>query len=116
MRVVIVDDNEEFVRSARAFLSGDGLTVVGDACDGAAALAVVADTRPDVVLVDVELGAESGFDVARDLAATGDPPPIVMISTRAEDDLVALLDDSPAAGFVPKARLSASTVAQAASR
>jgi DNA-binding NarL/FixJ family response regulator len=116
MRVVIVDDNEEFVRSARAFLSGDGLTDVGDAGDGAAALAVVAAERPDVVLVDVELGAESGFEVARALAAADGAPAIVMTSTHSEPDLAALLDDSPAAGFVAKARLSARAVVQAASR
>jgi DNA-binding NarL/FixJ family response regulator len=70
--------------------------------------------RPDVALVDISLGEESGLDLARRLAEDrrGDDPVIVLISTQAEDDVVDLIAGSAAAGFLPKAELSASAIRQ----
>jgi len=62
--------------------------------------------------VDVSLGEESGFDLARRLADDdpGKETVIVLISTRAEADIVDLIAESPAAGFLSKADLSASAI------
>jgi len=110
VRCVIVDDNLSFQVAAQALLEGEGLPVVGMASNAAEALEAVAHLRPDVVLVDVALGPESGFTLARRLAAADPPVPVIMISTRSEADLAELLDDAPILGFVPKSQLSAGAV------
>ena len=112
LRCLIVDDNESFLEIAAASLAGDDLDVLGTATTSADALRKVAEQQPDVVLVDINLGKESGFELARNLVerfpqlASG----VVLISTRAEQDFGGLIEASPAAGFVPKTRLSAKAV------
>lgn len=105
LRCLLVDDNQHFLAAARGLLEREGLVVVGTAAAGAEAVRQAAELRPDVTLVDIDLGAESGFEVARRLAG-----PIIMISTHAEDDYAALLADSPAVGFIPKIGLSAQAI------
>jgi DNA-binding NarL/FixJ family response regulator len=111
-RVLIVDDNEPFLEAASVLLERDGLHVVGVASTSAEALRQAAQARPDVVLVDIMLGKESGlelsrrFDEARSFAAGA----VILISTLAEADVVDLLADSPAIGFLPKSELSAGAI------
>jgi CheY-like chemotaxis protein len=64
------------------------------------------------VLIDVSLGDESGFDLARRLAEDHHARnvPVILISTRAEADLRDLVADSPAEGFLPKSELSARAI------
>ena len=112
LRCLIVDDNERFLEIASTSLARDGLEVVGTATTTEEALRETERLRPDVVLVDISLGLESGFDLARKLvdrfpALQGS---VVLISTRSEQDYADLIAASPAAGFLPKARLSASAV------
>ena len=109
IRVVIVDDNESFVHAARAVLQRGGATVVGTALSGAAATQVVLASRPDVVLVDVDLGHESGFAVAQQVAAVADVR-IVMISAHPAEDFAEMVSGSVAIGFVPKAELSMNAI------
>ena len=112
LRCLIVDDNEPFLEIAAASLAGESLDVVGTATTSAEALRHVAEHQPDVVLVDINLGEESGFELARTLVerfpqlASG----VVLISTRAEQDFGGLIKASPAVGFVPKTRLSGKLV------
>lgn len=108
IRCLIVDDNDSFLDAARVVLEREGLNVVGVATAGAEALKRVEELRPDVVLVDIALRGESGFDVARRLGEDG--PVVILISTRSEADFADLIADSPAAGFVPKSELSASAI------
>ena len=110
-RVLIVDDNGSFLYAARVLLAREGLQVVGIASTGVEALRRVREVRPDVVLVDIELAGESGFEVARRLAEH-DPegPPVILVSTHAEEDFGELVDDSPAIGFLPKSELSAPAI------
>jgi CheY-like chemotaxis protein len=114
MRCLIVDDSQSFLEAASALLERQGLVIAGVATTGAEALRQVKALQPDIVLVDISLGEESGFDVARRLVEDGlaDGAGVVMISTLAEEDVVDLLAASPAAGFVPKAQLSASAIRQ----
>jgi DNA-binding NarL/FixJ family response regulator len=62
-------------------------------------------------LVDIALGEENGFDLARRLIeSNGSATAVIMISTAAESDYADLIADSPAAGFLPKAELSAAGI------
>jgi two-component system, NarL family, nitrate/nitrite response regulator NarL len=111
-RCLIVDDNSFFLEVAAPSLSGDELDVVGTATTSAEALSRVAELRPDVVLVDINLGDESGFELVSTLSerfpelASG----LVLISTRARRDFGGLVEASPAAGFIRKTQLSARAV------
>jgi CheY-like chemotaxis protein len=112
LRCLIVDDNLGFLQAARLLLEQEGLQVVGIATSGAEALRAVAELRPDVTLLDIDLGGESGFDVARRLADDRDSGPgqLILISTHSEEDLVDLIEESPAIGFLGKTALSATTI------
>jgi DNA-binding NarL/FixJ family response regulator len=112
LRCLIVDDNALFLEAARVLLERGGVTVAGIASSGAEASERVRALRPDVVLVDIVLGKESGFDVVRRLAAetNGDGIAVILISTHAEADFADLIAESPAAGFVPKSELSADAI------
>ena len=108
IRCLLVDDNSAFLSSARMLLGLQGVTVVGTASKSAEALRMAAALRPDVALVDIALGDENGFDLARRLAeSNGSMTAVIMISTAAESDYADLVAESPAAGFLAKAELSA---------
>jgi CheY-like chemotaxis protein len=106
---LIVDDSVEFLRAARSLLEREGLAVVGVAASCSDALERIGELGPDIVLVDIDLGTESGFEVARRIAKAA-PPSVILISTHAEDDFAELIAESPAAGFISKSELSASAV------
>jgi two-component system response regulator EvgA len=110
--VLIVDDHPSFRASARRMLEADGYEVVGDAADGAAALAAVEQLRPDLVLLDVRLPDIDGFEVARRLLhADGQPPQIVLTSSNDPADLGEAIGASGARGFIPKGDLTGTAVA-----
>lgn len=87
---------------------------MGAVSSSAEALAQVRETEPDVVLVDIMLGSESGIDLARRLAAETDHDRtrVILISTHAVEDFADLIAETPAIGFLPKSRLSATAVEQ----
>ena len=109
LRCLLVDDNAAFLERASVLLEREGVTVAGVASSSAEALRQARALRPDVVLVDIGLGDESGFDVARLLARDGEAggATVILISARAESDYAELITDSPAAGFLAKPELSA---------
>jgi CheY-like chemotaxis protein len=113
LRCLIVDDNLEYGNAARVLLENDGVVVVGSATSGEGAVREVEDRQPDVVLLDINLGDENGFDVARRLAGLrhiAHAPSIIFISTVDGDQFAELIDASPAVGFIPKAGLSAGAI------
>ena len=111
IRCLLVDDNAAFLASARTLLGQQGVTIVGTASSSAEALRMATALRPDVVLVDIVLGDENGFDLARRLAeSNGSSTAVIMTSTAAESDYADLVAESPAAGFLPKAELSAAGI------
>ena len=105
IRCLIVDDQELFLDAARLLLEREGAAVVGVATTSAEALRLEAELRPDVVLVDIRLGGESGFDLARRLSGT-----VILISTHSEQDYADLIADSPALGFLSKTVISATAI------
>jgi CheY-like chemotaxis protein len=106
---LIVDDSADLAAAARNLLEGEEVAVVGVASTGAEALRRAVELEPDVVLLDVGLGEESGFDLAQRFAAEGQWP-LILISTRSEDDLADLIEPSPAVGFLSKPDLSAKAI------
>jgi CheY-like chemotaxis protein len=108
MRCLIVDDSADFVDAARGLLECEGITVVGVASTSADALRLFAESRPDVTLVDINLGGESGFEVAELLHRAGgsSPSPVILISTHAAQDYTDMIETSPAVGFLSKSALT----------
>ena len=109
--LLIVDDHDGFRESARALLETEGFAVVGDAADGAGALAEAARLRPDVVLLDVQLPDVDGFAVAERLAADPDPPRVVLISSREAAAYGPRMAAAPVCGFLAKRELSGAALA-----
>jgi DNA-binding NarL/FixJ family response regulator len=108
VRCLIVDDSDAFLETASALLKRQGVMVVGVASNTVEALRQARALQPDVILVDVGLGDESGFDLARLLARDGQGSArVILISTRDEADYTELIAASPAAGFLAKSELSA---------
>jgi DNA-binding NarL/FixJ family response regulator len=85
---------------------------VGVASTTADALRYAHSLRPDVTLVDVDLGEESGFDLAEKLTAAicGKTQRVILTSAYPAQDLAELIEASPAVGFLPKTRLSAGAI------
>ncbi len=103
-RVLVVDDHAGFRAVARRVLEADGWSVVGEAVDGASALAVAERLDPDVVLLDIGLPDHDGFAIADRLAGLVSAR-VVLVSSReraAYGDRIAL---SPAIGFIGKGEL-----------
>jgi CheY-like chemotaxis protein len=107
--VLIVDDNLLFLETARDRLERGGLRVVATSTE---ALRRAEELRPEVVLADVMLGDESGFELARRLAAhyRDGGPAVILISTYSATDFAAPIAESPAIGFLPKQELSADAI------
>ena len=112
MRCLIVDDSAAFVDAARGLLECEGLSVVGVASTGAEALRLFEEIRPDVTLVDINLGGESGFELAEQLHRVGwsTSSPVILISTHAAEDFSDMIETSPAAGFLSKSALTGAAI------
>lgn len=111
--VVIADDHPSFRASARAILQAEGFEVVGEAEDGASALAAARTLLPDVLLLDVQLPDIDGFTVCRELNMNGRTPAVVLVSSRDACDYGGLIEQSGARGFIPKAELSGEALSAA---
>jgi DNA-binding NarL/FixJ family response regulator len=109
--VLVVDDHAEFRESARALLEAEGFAVVGEAADGHEAIAVSARLRPQIVLLDIQLPGLDGFAVAERLAATAEPPSVVLISSRDARAYGPRLATARALGFIAKRDLSGASLA-----
>ena len=112
LRCVIVDDNPAVLHAASHLLETQGVAVVGVAATGEEALALMEEQEPDVMLVDIDLGIESGFELARRLAPclARTRSSVILISTHDEVDYATLIAASPAIGFLPKSDLSAAGI------
>jgi DNA-binding NarL/FixJ family response regulator len=112
LRCLIVDDSTRFLEAARRLLERHGIEVAGVATTLTEALDQIDQIRPDVTLVDIDLGGESGFELVRRLQRVAGPPPssVILIATHAEDDFADLVAASAAIGFLSKADLSADAI------
>lgn len=111
VRCLIVDDSANFRDAATSMLERAGISVVGVASNSVEALTRYRELRPDITLVDVDLGAESGFDLVVQLNAADSPAPsVILISTHSEQDFADMIAASPALGFLPKFALSPAAI------
>jgi DNA-binding NarL/FixJ family response regulator len=111
--VLIVDDHPAFRSAARALLEAAGFDVVGEAADGASAIAAVAELGPEVVLLDVQLPDVDGFGVAERIGDSG--AVIVLTSSRGAASFRRRLSANPEWCFIPKSELSGPAVLAAVS-
>jgi DNA-binding NarL/FixJ family response regulator len=113
IRVVVIDDQTLVRTGFRMILDETGdIEVVGEAADGAQALAVVGRTRPDVVLMDVRMPGMDGIEATRRLRAGPQPAPRVIILTTFDlDEYVYAGLQAGASGFLLKDTLAADLVA-----
>nr|WP_259311225.1 response regulator transcription factor [Capillimicrobium parvum] len=113
MRVFIVDDNTGFREEIRALLTEQGLEVVGGAGSSTEALRQIAELRPDVALIDIDLSGESGFELARQVSDQPEKAALtrlILISTHDAAEYAELIETSPAIGFLAKTELSAERI------
>ena len=109
--VLIVDDHPSFRTSARRMLEADGYEVIGEAQDGASAVAAVSSLRPEVVLLDIQLPDFDGFEVAERLSRNGNTSAIILTSSRDRSDFGSEIAACAALGFIPKSELRAEAIA-----
>ncbi len=103
IRVVIVDDHALGREGTRELLDDDeGLSVVGTAGSGEEALEAIEDLRPDVALVDVNLPAMNGLDVARSVIASGSVTRILILSAYDDYAYVAEALEAGVSGYLLK--------------
>jgi DNA-binding NarL/FixJ family response regulator len=112
LRCLIVDDNASFREEMRGLLQEQGIDVLGDVGSAEEALQQVAELRPNLVLIDIALGDQSGFALAQALhvRANHPVPQMILISTHEESDYADLIETSPAIGFLSKTELSAAAI------
>lgn len=112
VRCLIIDDSADFLLAACSLLEHEGIEVVAVASSGAEAVQQAGELRPDVALVDIDLGEESGFEAVQLLAAEGltRQLDVIMISAYGEADFVDMIAAGPALGYLSKHELSATAV------
>ena len=113
LQCIIIDDYQPYLKVARAKLERQGMAVIGVATNGTEALRQARELSPDVALVDISLGTESGFDVAREIKPYVGS--VILISSNdhyEDDDYAELIAGCRAVGFLSKVTLSADAISQ----
>ncbi len=103
IRVVLVEDHALVRAGLRTALQSAGMEVVAEAADGVSALAIIADARPDVAVLDIGLPGRSGIDLTRAVKRTPDPPRIVVLTMHDGDEDVLAALAAGADGYCVKA-------------
>ena len=101
---VLVADDQKVVRDGLAMMLGllDGIEVIGTAVDGADAVRQAIAAGPDVVLMDLNMPTMDGVEATRQLAETGCPARVVVLTTYSDDDWVFRALQAGARGFLTK--------------
>jgi DNA-binding NarL/FixJ family response regulator len=101
--VCLVDDQTLVRQGIRSLLElSDDIRIVGEAADGAQAMEIIPQSKPDVVLLDMRMPGMSGLDVLNALAAKGDMPPTIILTTFDDDQLVLAGLKAGARGYLLK--------------
>jgi DNA-binding NarL/FixJ family response regulator len=109
-RVLVVDDHAGFRRCVAGLLVAEGFEVVGEAEDGAAAMSLARELKPELVLLDIQLPDIDGFAVTDQLLELDPQLNVVLVSSRDRSAYGPLIERSGARGFVAKSDLSAETL------
>ncbi|GIH65075.1 response regulator [Microbispora siamensis] len=101
---VLLADDEDLIRTGLRIIieSEPGLSVVGEAADGAAAVSLARSLRPDVVLMDVRMPAVDGIQATRALTVAEGAPKVLVVTTLENDDYVYEALRAGASGFLLK--------------
>jgi CheY-like chemotaxis protein len=111
LRCLIVDDSRRFLKAAQELLEREGISVVGVASTAPEAHLRCSELRPDVALVDIDLGEDNGIELARQLAASCDGAlRMILISAYSGDDFMDLIGPGPALPFLAKSELSGAAI------
>ena len=115
LRCVIVDDNIDFLIAAARLLARQGIAVVGVGQSISDGLRCIENAKPEVILVDIDLGPENGFDLVEQLHRNGPAvgAPVIFISTHAEEDFAEMVAATSAVAFLPKSGLSGAAIREA---
>ena len=110
--LVLVDDDVDFRSAARELFTFRGYSVLCEAGCVASALTLVRRRVPDVVVVDIHLGHESGFDLAREL--TGEHPDLAVVLMSADEQAgeAGHVRACGARGFLPKSEITSQDLAE----
>lgn len=103
--VCLVDDNAPFLEASRMLLTREGLNVIGTAETAAQCVRLAEQLDPDVILVDVDLGADSGLALAARLADAPVHSRVIFMSTHPAEDYAELVADTGGLGFISKSEL-----------
>lgn len=103
IKILLVDDNQSFLKAATAFLTGlDGVNVVGGATSAAEGLARASASVPDLVLMDAVMPGMNGFDAVNQLKQTASTSKAVILTLHNNDAYRAVAASVGADGFIPK--------------
>ncbi len=103
IRVLLADDHPVVRQGVKSFLDlQDGITVVGEADDGDAALRLIDELAPDVVLLDLEMPGKGGLEVLRELRAAGSGARVIVLTSFKGEDQVLPAVAAGAAGYLVK--------------
>lgn len=103
INVCLVDDQTLVRQGIRSLLElSTDINVVAECTDGDAALETIPAVRPDVVLLDMRMPGKSGIDVLHGLAARGKVPPVIILTTFDDDQLVLAGIKAGARGYLLK--------------
>lgn len=103
IRVVLADDHNGMRETIRLFLElAEDIRVVGEASDGHQALSLVAETSPDVLLLDVEMSGLDGIHVAMRMKAGESPTRILALSAYDDREYVSAMLENGASGYLLK--------------
>ncbi len=109
--VMLVDDQDLFRDMARSMLSAsEDFVIVAEANDGSVAVERYATSRPDIVLMDVQMPRMNGFEATRRIVEAYPGAVIVMVSMRAEPQYERAGREAGAVGFIAKRELSATSI------
>jgi DNA-binding NarL/FixJ family response regulator len=103
IKVMLVDDQNLVRKGVRSLLElSQEIEVIAEAADGAEAIRMIPEARPDVVLLDMRMPGLSGLDVLRELAGRDALPPTIILTTFDDDELVLAGIQSGARGYLLK--------------
>jgi DNA-binding NarL/FixJ family response regulator len=103
IRVVLVDDHAMVRRGLEQLLAGaDGIEVVGTAGDGREAIAVVTQTSPDVVLMDLQMPDIDGVSATSRIVASGSTSQVVVLTSFSDSERIVAALDAGAVGYLLK--------------
>lgn len=103
VRVLLVDDQELIRTGLRGILRASfGFHIVGELADGADVVSTVSELRPDVVLMDVRMPGVDGVEATQNLRAWSSAPPVLVLTTFEDDEVLAGALRAGAVGFLLK--------------